>query len=108
MNYEVGTEVEFSLDAGSDPVLLLETLPPVGGSQVRLCTLEVVEVTQLRLSDQNGKASSRWTLAFPAFYMELRQQTAPKAPLIFSLTMGRWSSLPVDTAQLGLNSTRWS
>ena len=53
MNYEAGTEVEFSLDAGSAPAFLLETFPPVGGSHVRLCSLEVVEVMQLRLSDQN-------------------------------------------------------
>ena len=46
VNYEAGTEVEFSLPAGSDPVFLLETFPPVG-SQVRLCTLEVVEVATL-------------------------------------------------------------
>ena len=51
VNYEAGTEVEFSLDAGSDSLFLLETFPPVGGSQVRLCTLEVVEVMQLRLSE---------------------------------------------------------
>ena len=57
MNYEAGTEVEFSLDAGSGPAFLLETFPPVGGSQVRLCTLEVVEVMQLWLSDQNQNHS---------------------------------------------------
>ena len=58
MNYEAGTEVEFSLDAGSAPVFLLETFPPVGGSQVRLCSLEVVEVMQLRLSE--SESGSEW------------------------------------------------
>ena len=42
--YLILSYLEVVLSAGSDPVFVLETLPPVGGSQVRLCTLDVVEV----------------------------------------------------------------
>ena len=88
VNYEAGTEVEFSLDAGSDSLFLLETFPPVGGSQVRLCTLEVVEVTRIGVSFRS-QSRTRWTLAFPASCMGFRQKTARKAPLIFSLRTGQ-------------------